>query len=72
MVAINMSTMQLKVIRKEVCLKVRDLSRLSKDRGPKKHPNTWRRKKKKKVKDFMKVEEEGVNHKNYDGCCTKQ
>jgi hypothetical protein len=26
----------------------------------------------KKVKDFMKVEEESANHKKYDGCCTKQ
>jgi hypothetical protein len=66
-----MSPMQTKVIGKEVYLKVRGLSRLSKDHEPKKHPNTWRREESKKVKDTMKVQEEGVNHKKYDGRCTK-
>jgi hypothetical protein len=26
----------------------------------------------KEIKDFVKVEDGGVHHKRYDGCCTKQ
>jgi hypothetical protein len=72
MVVVNMNLMQSKVIGKEICLRVKGLSTLSKDHGPKKHPNTWRREESKKIKDSMKVKEEGVNHKKYDGHCMKQ
>jgi hypothetical protein len=45
---------------------------LSKDLGPNKHPNIWRKEKSKEMKNSMKVEKGGVHHKRYDGHCTKQ
>jgi hypothetical protein len=44
---------------------------LSKDLGPKKQPNIWRKEESKEVKDSMMVEEEGVHHKKYEGRCMK-
>jgi hypothetical protein len=71
MVAIGMSLMPPKVIRREVYLWVRGLFGLSKDLGPKGHPNISRREESKEVKDSMKVEEGGVHRKRYDGRCIK-
>jgi hypothetical protein len=43
MVVVNMNRTPPKVIRKEVCLRIKGLSGLSKDPGPKRHPNIlWR------------------------------
>jgi len=72
MVTVNMSSMSSKVIGKKVCLCARSPFGLSKDPGPKRHPNTWRREESQKKKGFMKVEEGGVHHKKYEGHCMKQ
>ncbi len=62
----------LKVIGRDVCLQAKGLSRLSKDLGLKRCPNTLWREESKEIRDFMKVEDGGVHHKRYDGHCTKQ
>jgi hypothetical protein len=71
MMVVDMHPMPPKVIRRETCLQAKISSRLLKDLGPKRHPNTWRRDESKEVKDFMKVEEGRVNRKRYDGRCMK-
>ncbi len=72
MVAIGMKLMPPKVIRTKVCLRARSIFGLSKDLGPKRCPNIWRREESKEMKDFMKVEEGGVHHKRYEDHCMKQ
>jgi len=71
MVAISINSMPLKVIGREAYLRAKGPSKLSKDFGPKRRPNTWRREELKEMKDSMKVEEGGVHHKRYEGHCTK-
>jgi hypothetical protein len=72
MVDVDMSPTPPKVIRKEAYLQIKCLSKLSKDPGPKKHPNILWREKSKEIKDIMKVEDGGVHRKRYDGHCMKQ
>jgi hypothetical protein len=67
-----MNLTPLKVIGREACLRTKGLLRLSKDLGPKRHPNTLWREESKEIKDFMKVEDGGVHCKRYYGRCTKQ
>jgi hypothetical protein len=72
MMTINMNSMSLKAIGKEVCLQARSLFGLSKDFRPKRHPNTWRKYESKEINVFMKMEKGGVHHNKYNDCCTKQ
>ncbi len=72
MMDVNMNPTPPKVTRKEACLQANGLFRLSKDLGPKSHSNILWTKETKEKKNFMKVEDGGVYHKKYDGCCTKQ
>ncbi len=72
MVTINMNMMPLKVIRREAYLWARSPYGLSKDLGPKRCPNIWRKEKSKEIRDSMKVEDGSVHLNKYDGCCTKQ
>ncbi len=72
MVVVGMTLMQLNVIGRKACLWARGPFGLSKDPGPKKHPNIGSMYESKEIRDFMKVEEGGVHCKKYDGCCTKQ
>ncbi len=72
MVNVDMNSTPLKVIGREACLWIKNLSWLSKDPGPKKHPNTLWREESKEIKDFMKVEDGVVRCKKYDGRCMKQ
>jgi hypothetical protein len=65
-----MNPMPLKVIGKEACLWAKGLLGLSKDLGPKKHPNIWRRKESKETRESMKVKKGGVQHNRFDGRCT--
>jgi hypothetical protein len=69
-----MSLMPSQAIRREVCLWVISPFglTLSKDPGPKKHPNTWRKEESKDARKFMKVEKRGVHHNRYNGCCMNQ
>lgn len=71
MVVVGMSLVPLRVIGREICLRVRGLSKLSKDLGPKKHLNTWK-KESKETRESMKMEEGGVHHNRYDDHCKKQ
>jgi hypothetical protein len=71
MVAIGMSLMLLKVIKKEVCLHARGPSKLSKDLGPKRRPNIQKKEESKEMRDFMKVEKGGVHHKKYESHYTR-
>ncbi len=71
MMDVNMNLTPLTVIGKEACLRTKGLSRLSKDLGPKRCPNTLWKEESKEIKDFMKVENGGVHRKKYNGCCTK-
>jgi hypothetical protein len=43
MVVVNMRLMPLKAIGRKACLHAKNLFGLSKDIGPKRHPNTWKR-----------------------------
>jgi len=72
MVVVSMTPMPSNVIGREVCLRVRGHFGLSKDLGPKKHPNILRRDESKEIRDSMKAEEGGVHCKRYDDRCTKQ
>jgi len=72
MVYVDMNPTPLKVIGREDCLSVKSLFGLSKDVGPQKHPNILWKEESKEIKNSMKVENGGVHHKIYDGCCTKQ
>jgi hypothetical protein len=72
MVVVNMSSMPSNVIGKETYLWTRNLYRLSKDFGPKRCPNTWRREESKETRESMKVGEGGVHCNRYDGHCMKQ
>ncbi len=67
-----MSPMPPKVIGKEACLRIKGHYGLSKDPGPKRCPNILWREESNGVRDSMKVEDEGVHRKRYDGRCTKQ
>jgi len=71
MVIVSMKPMLPKVIGRKACLQAKGSSKLSKDPRPKRCPNTWRKEESKEVKDFMKVEDGGVHHNGYDGCCIK-
>jgi hypothetical protein len=71
MVAINMNPMPSKVIGRKACLQAKSPFGLSKDLGPKRCPNTWK-KESKKVKDSMKMEKGNVHYKRYEGSCMKQ
>jgi len=71
MVDVDMSPMPPKVIGSHNCLWVISPSRLSKDLGPKRHPNIWRREESKEIKDFVKLEDGGMHRKRYDGHCMK-
>jgi len=72
MVDVNMNPTPPKVIRRESCLRTKNPSRLSKDFGPKRCPNTLWKEESKEIKDSLKVENGGVHHKRYDGHCTKK
>jgi hypothetical protein len=67
-----MSLMPSKVIKINICLWVRGPFRLSKDLGRTKCLNIFKREESKEMKNFFKVEEEGVHCKRYDGHCMKQ
>jgi len=60
------------IIGKKACLRVISLFGLSKYLRPKRHPNLLWNEELKEIKDFMKVEDGGVHHKRYNGCCMKQ
>jgi hypothetical protein len=72
MVDVDMNSMPLKVIGRDICLQTKSPSRLSNDHGPKGCPNTLWRDESKEIKDYMKVEDGGVHHKRYDEHYTKQ
>jgi hypothetical protein len=72
MVDVDMSPTPPKVLGKEACLQAKGPFGLSKDPRPKRCLNILWRKESKGIKDFMKVENEGANHKIYNGHCTKQ
>ncbi len=67
MVDVNMNPMPLKIIGKETCLWAKCFFGLSKDQEPKRGPNILWRKESKEIKDFMKVEDGSVHHKNTMG-----
>jgi len=71
MMDVDMSWMPLKIIGGEACLWAKGPSKLSKDPGPKRGPNTLWKNESKDIKDSMKVENGGVHHKKYNGHCTK-
>ncbi len=71
MVVVNMNLMPPKVIGKKAYLQAKSISRLSKEHEHKKRPNTWKKKKSKETRDYMKVEDIGVQHNKYNNCCTK-
>jgi hypothetical protein len=52
---VNMNPMPLKVIGGKACLRVRSLSRLSKDPRPERCPNTRRKEESKETREFRKV-----------------
>ncbi len=60
-----------KIIGKEACLQAKCPFRLSKDHGPKRHPNILWKEESKEIKDFLKVGDGGVHRKKYDGHYTK-
>jgi hypothetical protein len=70
-VVVGMNPMPPKVIGRKTCLQIKSPYGLSKDHRLKRCPNIWRDESK-NIKDFMKVEEGGVHHKNYDGYCMRQ
>ncbi len=72
MVVVNINTMPLNVIKKEVSLWAKNPFGLSKDLGPKWRPNIQMRDESKEIRDFMKVKEGGMHHNRYDGHCKKQ
>jgi len=72
LVDVDMNLTPPKVIGREACLRVKGLFGLSKDHGPKRHPNTLWKEESKEVKGSMKVENGGVHHKKYNGHCMKQ
>jgi hypothetical protein len=72
MVAIDMSLIPLKVIKINICLWAKGPYGLSKDLGPKRCLNIWKKEKSKKMRGFMKVEKKGVHCKKYDGHYMKQ
>ncbi len=51
-----------KIIGREACLQAKDLFRLSKDLGPKICLNILRKEDSKEIRDFVKVDDGGVNH----------
>jgi hypothetical protein len=57
--------------KEKTCLWARGLFGLSKDLGPKRHLNIWRKDESKKKRAFMKMKEGGVHHKKHDGHCMK-
>ncbi len=61
-----------KVIRKDVYLQIKGPYGLSKDPRPKRRPNILKKGDSNKKKDYVKVEDEGVHRKRYNGHCTKQ
>ncbi len=72
MVDVDTNPMPPKVIGKEACLRTKGLHGLSKDLGPKRPANIWRKEKSKEIMDFVKMEDGGVNYKRYNGSCMKQ
>jgi len=69
MVDVDMSLMPPRVIGRKACLPIKSPLGLSKDPGPKRHPNTWRREESKETREFIKVREGGVQRNRYDGYC---
>jgi hypothetical protein len=55
MVDVSMNLMPPRIIGKKTCLWVKSPSRLLKDHGLKKRPNTWKKEESKEIKEFMKV-----------------
>jgi hypothetical protein len=72
MVDVNMSPTPPKVIGREVYLRAKGPSWLSKDLRPKRHPNILWREESKEIKDSMKVEDGSVHRKKYNEHCMKQ
>jgi hypothetical protein len=72
MMDVDMNSTLSKVIGREACLWIKGPSGLSKDPRPKRYPNTLWKEESKEIKDTMKVENESVHQKRYDGHCTKQ
>jgi hypothetical protein len=70
MVAISMSSMLLKVIGKETCLRVKSLWAIKGSWTL--NLITWTKDELKEIKDSIKVENGGVHHKKYDGRYMKQ
>ncbi len=68
MVDVDMSPMPLKVIGRQAYLQAKGLSRLLRDLGPKKRPNTLWKEKSKEIKNSMEMENGGVHRKRYDAC----
>jgi hypothetical protein len=61
-----------KAIGKEAYLWAKGFYGLSKDLGPKKHPNNWKKNESKETRVSMKVKEGGVHQIKYNGFCMKQ
>ncbi len=72
MVVVGMRPMPPKAIEIKAYLQARSFSKLSKDHGPKRHPNTWRREESKEIRDSMKMENGSVHRIRYNGYCMKQ
>jgi hypothetical protein len=72
MVVVGMSSIPLRVIRRETCLWTKGPLKLSKNPRPKRCPNVWKREDSKEITEFMKVEEIGVQRNKHDGYCAKQ
>lgn len=70
-VVVSMNSMPLQIIGRITCLWIKGLFGLSKDPGPKRHPNTWKKEKSKKIGEFMKVEKGSVHHNKYNVCWMK-
>jgi len=71
MVAISMSLMLLKVIRKEVCLQGKSPSCYQRIMDPRGAQTFEGKRKSKEIKNLVKVEKGGVHYKKYDGSCMK-
>jgi hypothetical protein len=70
MVAIDMKSMPLKAIGRDVCLHAKGPFGLWQDSRPERHSNIWKMEESNEIKDFMKMKE-SVHHKKYNGYCTK-
>jgi len=68
-VDVNVNSTPPKVIGREACLRDKCPFGLSKNHGPKRHPNTCRKEKSKETRDFVKVEIGDVHRKKYNERC---